>query len=824
LFYANALVFNHFATAWQLEQLKEINNPMRTTFITLSRTLLIPFQTALLFSPATLIAGSVFINSNATLPNFGIGSVAWGDYNNDGQLDILVAGNTANGSISEVLVNQGNAIFSNINVALPGLDKCSVAWGDYDNDGNLDILISGVDSSLLPDTEVWHNQGNGTFVNANVSLHAVGQGAAVWADLNNDGKIDILLSGNDINRLAVTEVYQNLGGGSFAEVATALPNTKFGSIAVADLVNDGYLDVIITGVDTNGIPISQVWHNLGGFKFTNVPVSFTPLSSGSVAVGDFNHDGFPDILLTGINSAGSPVTELWQNNGNLTFTKVINSLTPVYTGAAVWGDFDNDGLLDVLIAGTATNSAGSDCQVFKGLGDGTFSNQNIGATDLSDACVAWGDFSSDGRLDFIAAGYNGGFVTQLWQNQTEVTNTPPTAPSGLTSTVTSSGAILSWSAGSDAQTPAAGLSYNIRVGTNSGGISVVAPAANVATGFRRLPQLGNAQERHFSALNLPPGSYFWSVQSVDSAFAGSPFAREASFVIDEVVSTDPATSIGLTDALLNGTVNPLGLNTAAWFQWGTSTNYGNATPSQNIGNATTTVSVSSALLNLQPGTTYYYNLVATDTVGVAYGSGQSFTTLGSSPPSISPLSNISTDAGVATAPIPITLNDAVFPTSNLLVTAISSSSSLIPPANLVLGGSGSDRTLTITPAPGQTGSAAITVSATDGVNTTFQSFIINVGIVPGDVDNVGYIDQNDLNGVLSNYWPHTLIAMTNPEILSGGLVQFTLTNISAWDFTVMVSTDLVNWSVLPTEAFPVFQFVDPESTNLPRRFYQLRWP
>jgi len=781
---------------------------------------------ALLCSPArTFAITPVFINSGASLPGASIGSVAWGDFNNDGRLDILLAGNSANGYISEVLSNKGGVAFSNINAAFSGLDKCSVAWGDYDNDGNLDILISGMNSGLLPDTEIWHNQGNGTFVNANISLKSLSQSSAVWADLNNDGKLDILLSGTDINGNVATVVYQNLGGGTFALVPTALPNVTSGSLAVADLAGDGYLDVIITGLNTNGNRLSQVWHNLGGFNFTNVPVSFTPLSSSSVAVGDFNNDGFPDILLTGNNGSG-PVTELWQNNGNLTFTKITNSLTPVYSGAAVWGDFDNDGVPDVLIVGSAGGTSYL-CQVFKGLGNGAFTNMNIGAAGLSLASAAWGDFDNDGRLDFLVEGYNAGYVTQLWDNNTANTNTPPAAPSGLAASVTANGVVLSWNAASDAQTPASGLSYNIRVGTNSGGISVVSPAANLTTGFRRLPQMGNAQERLFSILNLPPGTYFWSVQSVDSAFAGSPFAPESTFVMDAIVTTTPASSIGLTAALLNGTVNPLGLDTEAWFRWGTTTNYGNTTTPQYIGNATTTLAFNAALLSLEPGTTYHYSLVATDSVGVAFGADQSFATLGGSPPSISPLANVNADAGVATSPIPITLSDASFPPSNLLVTAVSSSSSLIPAANLVLGGSGANRTLTITPAAGQTGSAVITVSASDGVNTVSQSFIINVGLVPGDVDGVGYIDQNDFNLVLSNYWLHASVTMTNPVALNGGLFLFTLTNAFAPNFTVLVSTDLANWSVLPAKAVPVFQFVDPQViniTNTPCRFYQLRWP
>jgi hypothetical protein len=110
-------------------------------------------------------------------------------------------------------------------------------------------------------------------------------------------------------------------------------------------------------------------------------------------------------------------------------------------------------------------------------------------------------------------------------------NTPPTAPSGLSALVSGSTVNLSWNAASDAQTPAAGLTYNLRVGSASGGFDFLAPNSNPATGARRLPALGNAQKNLSATLTLPPGRYYWSVQALDAAFAGSPFATEPSFLI-----------------------------------------------------------------------------------------------------------------------------------------------------------------------------------------------------------------------------------------------------------------------------------------------------
>ncbi len=110
---------------------------------------------------------------------------------------------------------------------------------------------------------------------------------------------------------------------------------------------------------------------------------------------------------------------------------------------------------------------------------------------------------------------------------------PPTAPTNLTAHKSKARGIkLNWSAATDDHTPSTGLNYNIRVGSSSGGVDIVSPEADPVTGRRLVVDIGNAQERLFSLLtNLTGGTYYWSVQAIDTAFAGGAFATEATFVI-----------------------------------------------------------------------------------------------------------------------------------------------------------------------------------------------------------------------------------------------------------------------------------------------------
>jgi hypothetical protein len=109
-------------------------------------------------------------------------------------------------------------------------------------------------------------------------------------------------------------------------------------------------------------------------------------------------------------------------------------------------------------------------------------------------------------------------------------NAPPAAPTGLASTLSGGTVSLSWNPPADDRTPSAGLNYNLRIGTTSGASDVLAPMA-LTDGLRLLPVLGNAQAGTNAVMNLPFGRYYWSVQAVDTSFAGSPFAAEQQFTV-----------------------------------------------------------------------------------------------------------------------------------------------------------------------------------------------------------------------------------------------------------------------------------------------------
>jgi hypothetical protein len=466
------------------------------------------------------------------------GSLAWGDADNDGDLDLAVAGRDAGfGTITKVYRNNGAGGFSEFpGPSMTGVWSCSLAWGDADNDGDLDLAVAGdtaVGTSVRI-TKVYSNDGVGQFTET-ASLTGVSGCSLAWGDADNDGDLDLAVAGStDSGR--ITTVYENDGAGGFSEFpGPSMMGVNVCSIAWGDYDNDGDLDLAVAGATDSGYT-STVYANdgAGGFAESSGP-SLTGVAYCSLAWGDADNDGDLDLAVAGWTGS-SYITRAYENDGagGLLLSLI---LAGVRDCSVAWGDADNDGDLDLAIAGHCLGS-GDIATVYENNGVWSFAEfTTVNLTGVRNCSLAWGDCDNDGNLDLAITGglWDGAevLVTKIYQNNGPLPNVLPTAPTG-TEVLTGGGeAMFLWDEAADAETPAAGLSYNFRVG-ESPAASQDFPAMAAPDGWRRVPALGPVRPGisvSWHAIALDPGVYWFSVQAVDSSLAGGPWSEPVPFAV-----------------------------------------------------------------------------------------------------------------------------------------------------------------------------------------------------------------------------------------------------------------------------------------------------
>jgi len=366
-------------------------------------------------------------------------SVTWVDYDNDNDLDLFVTNGPRSGQRAFLYRNDGppNYTFTKITdspVVGDNARSDGSSWGDYDNDGDADAYVATWygDRNLFYD-----NGGAGAFTKITANT-IVGDNdfseTCSWGDYDNDGFLDLYVANSgDANSTGPQRnyLYHNNGNKTFTKITTgAIVTDAFYSRGVnwVDYDDDGDFDMFVANEENQN---NNLYRNLlkesGTASFekdTSSPLATGGGSSWSASWGDYDNDGDLDVFVANWSGPGN---FLFRNEGAGTFTKITSGVLITdggYSACSGWGDYDNDGDLDLFVT-KAYASVQLRNSLFRNqlMETGTPDFEKVTAGDLVNDLgwsygFSWGDYDRDGDLDiFIARTFNEAQNNAFFRNE-----------------------------------------------------------------------------------------------------------------------------------------------------------------------------------------------------------------------------------------------------------------------------------------------------------------------------------------------------------------------------------------------------------------------
>jgi len=336
---------------------------------------------------------------------------SWGDINNDSFLDLFVP-HAYDDKSNLLFLNNGNGSFTQVTdgpVVTDISTSSGCSFGDFDNDGHLDLFVQNWNGR---NSHLYMNTGDGTFTKITSGDIVNDDG---WsfnssvADYDNDGNLDIFVDNGAFTAFVENNfLYKGNGDGTFTKITTGdIVNDGEHSLSSSwcDYDDDGDQDLFVANSDPfNGIAINNfLYKNNGNGTFTRltegVVVNDSSISIGG-SWGDYDNDGDFDLFVANWYEENN---YLYQNNGDGTFTKITSGDIVNDGGWSVsgtWGDYDNDGDLDLYV----TNDWNQKNFLYSNNGDGTFTRITTGDI-VNDGGrsngATWVDYNNDGYLDLF---------------------------------------------------------------------------------------------------------------------------------------------------------------------------------------------------------------------------------------------------------------------------------------------------------------------------------------------------------------------------------------------------------------------------------------
>ena len=510
-------------------------------------------------------AGSLRAQSFSAVSGAGLDAVRnaniqWADLNRDGLPDIVLTGNSKVGTLyTRFYLNNGDDTFSSTGNPTDVYDA-DIAITDFDNDGDLDIVIAGNTnaSGSTPSMRLYVNDGSFSpaFTSLTAGFTALTKASLLWADFDGDGFEDLFSSGLDASDDEQAYLYRNNAGASTTRLSPGITALSDGDAVALDYDLDGLPDLITCGIDASGNFQTLLYRNTGDFTFEEQPGGLPAIAFGALAVADYNEDGYPDLFLTGLDADANRLSALYSNSAG-TFLASGQSFEGLSDADVLFADLNNSGRYDLVLAGSAAD--GDTVLVYSSNASYQYSAVDAGQPNVLFPALAVADYDQDGAPDLLVTGFDvdadNDQITLLANNATS-SNSAPSAPSGLRASSKEDSVVLAWTAPTDDLTASEALSYQLYVARNSGDDDILSANADPGSGVRYLYERGRqGQSTSYTLRGLDEGVYYWSVQAIDASYKGSAFAIESSFSVCYApdLGADTALCVGDTLSLSAGT-------------------------------------------------------------------------------------------------------------------------------------------------------------------------------------------------------------------------------------------------------------------------------
>lgn len=538
---------------------------------------------------ATLSLNAQFVDFNLEIWK---GIYATADIDGDGDLDVIVSGDApGDNENGAIFINDGTGVFTpqaGERVITAGRGG-NIRFGDIDGDGDLDVIFAGWGLSNPVKAGIALNDGSGNFTLASTETYPVPDAGVVtscgFADFDLNGRMDYYFFGNGAGNCVV---YFQQDNGSFTPVNDAIKATvrfSVGTAVVGDPIEYNFVEPEVSIIDFNKDGYPDMWINAADLNYTNsgeqtqrfsylfANDGFGILTQYSGAVvpfkkangdsqwGDFNGDGFPDMLLHGDgylnsgenndmiyrifkNNSGSAIEEAWEQQ--------IARQGSMQNGSLVV-DWNNDGKLDIFGGGWSGSAQVTELYTGTSATEFTFTKSSTVFQGASEQGLHAADLNGDNKVDLLLNGYCGAPINKRGAgyvlNESATASVAPGAPTNLNAVVDAGEEVMvsfSWTAPAS-ESGKYGTTYNLSLKNTTTGKYLYNPMS-AANGKRKVGGvMGNVfTNTSYELYNLPAGNYEWTVQAINGAYFGGAFAATQTFTVTGESSTNDLSDRGLT--------------------------------------------------------------------------------------------------------------------------------------------------------------------------------------------------------------------------------------------------------------------------------------